>query len=523
MHTDLKRSWREMLTEVQLSFLEFTHWGFEEDLGMRVSEILPSFFEVLDIAKRLKNRLPDHQGLHEIKGDKVKAYALEKYNPLNLFVGHAQVSNCCIYPGSQGISCGQNAFTTSVSRRSKIDYEVHTSLMLVAYNPAVEQFVGSNWAWVPSYVNVPFPTGDGDEVEEIDSVLAQMIVLDQFELSVWASGSNYGERVDVDASISDFMTLAPRMFEDNPFGYILAGISGYTEEIVKQVYLHTFKDLRFVWGRNLKTGLPLVTNINQDILETLLTHTAVTYDWENNIYSDIELTDFTTDVKPLAYPPKQNLEHAYESPDTPYYACVVCGEELRDPDSVNDWEALALNSDNSMHYDVDDRDKGMKFVHIGCVFECDNCQNTLPQGMLNKEIERATEDYVCNNCVEECVQCGSTFVKGESARGMLVETVNNDDACTVCAVPCDSCEGYMWDEDSITVGTNETHPSEICVLCDEDRPACAECGTKDYSLYTELTDIEGSKYCEDCIKSCESCNNTRPKSEKTCGDCGEDF
>ena len=474
------------------SITDYIGYGLHDDLRTD----FPGLRTVLEVAKDLGNKLPEHRKLHEAKGSVVNVYALEKYNPLNLFVGHSQVSNCCIYPGSQGFSCGKDAFYTSASRRGKIHYLVQTSLMLLAYNPKVEQFVGSNWAWVPSNVNVPYPGGKGDETEEIHQngiSLGQMIVLDQFELSVWSTGSEYGDRQDVDDSIAEFMTLSPTLFSGNPFGYILAGMVGYTEDIVKEVYRNTFFDLTF---RGYRSSSP-VKNI-------------VTY--KEDVYSDI--SDFAFDVKPFAYPPNANLEVAYSSDDIEYYRCAICKGECDDPETVDGWVEIDSSTKQMLinmggYAEFLNQDKS-DFAHEDCTFWCDKCNTARPR---DSQIDvHRSRHKLCTECSEQCESCGSVFIQDEG-EGCLV-----DGGCTACMRYCDHCEEYVDPSDIV----NALKGTQICVDCYEKRDACSSCGTKEYEDY-DLTEIEGRLFCEDCVKTCEDCNDTRTKSETVCGNCYQPF
>lgn len=463
----------------------------------RRSGDFPGLQTILEVAKELGNNLPEHRKLHEAKGSIVNVYALEKHNPLNLFVGHSQVSNCCIYPGSQGFSCGKDAFYTSASRRGKIHYLVQTSLMLLAYNPKAEQFVGSNWAWVPSNVNVPEPAGSGDETEEIHQngiSLGQMIVLDQFELSVWSTGSKYGDRQDVDDSIAEFMALSPTLFRGNPFGYILAGMTGYTEEIVKKVYHSIFSDLTF---RGYRGSSPVKVNVT----------------YKENVYSDIG-SDFASDVKPIAYPPNANLEVAYNSDDIEYYRCAICAGECDDPETVDDWveidsstKKLLINMGGNAEFLNHDMSG---FAHEDCTFWCNKCNTARPLD-IQIDVGRSS-DSLCTECAEKCESCGSVFIQDED-EGWLV-----DGGCTACMRYCDHCDEYVDPSDIV----NALKGTQICVDCYDKRDACSSCGTKEYEDY-DLAEIEGDLLCEDCVKTCEECNDTRAKSETVCGNCDQPF
>lgn len=465
--------------------------------GTRLRSDLRGFYAILEAAKKLGNKLPEHRKIHEAKGSIVNVYALEKYNPLNLFVGHGQVSSCCIYPGSVGFDCGLDAFRTSTSSQGRIDYHVQTSLMLLAYNRSAEQFVGSNWAWVPSYVNVPEPRGSGDETEEITqnngAVLSQMVVLDQFELSVWASGSDYGDRKDVDDSIAEFMVLAPTLFSDNPFGYIFAGMSGYTENIVKDVYRKTFADLTY---QGLKHYLSPVQN-------------NVAY--KGNVYSDI--SEFKSDVKLLAYPPNKNLEAEYISNNINYYKCAVCKGDCDDPEAVDNWvevdstfKDMLIARGKSAEFLNRDRSA---FAHEDCTFWCDQCNAARD---LDSQISLPrSSDSLCTACAEQCESCGFVYIGDMDADGLV------DGGCTQCMRYCDHCEEYVDPSDIVNVAG-----AYICVDCYEKRDACSACGTKEYEDQ-DITEIDGRLFCEDCVKTCEDCNDTRAKSETVCGNCDQPF
>ena len=73
----------------------------------------------------------------------VSVYILCRRHPLNLFVGHSKVSNCCMYPGSVGFECSVSAFENAF-----LDFKNKSSTyIIVGYDHINESFIGSNWVY----------------------------------------------------------------------------------------------------------------------------------------------------------------------------------------------------------------------------------------------------------------------------------------------------------------------------------------------------------------------------------------
>ena len=276
--------------------------GYDEDLeAMYRVHFPPSLYTFFETVAYLTDTIPSATPLRQKDAESgVEIIALEKYNPLALFVGHSHVSNCCIYPDSQGEECGIHAFQTSDvdgSKYSKVNYLKAGSHMVLGYSHAYSQFVGGNWAWRPSYIvqKLNFRTMEYVEMDEgVD--LTKMYMFDQFELSIWASNIRSISQKEY-PQITSFVYGLPGIYEHNPYNFLVFNDGGFTPEIIKLA----LTDEQYEDSRVYASGSWMVRCIVSPV------------DW--GIYSDFENKDTRNKITCLTIDDDDPIVRAYECKD----------------------------------------------------------------------------------------------------------------------------------------------------------------------------------------------------------------
>ena len=356
------------------------------------SDLSPIFEAVRD----LKDRIPKAGPLRKV-GDRVEVSALERYNPLNLFVGHSKVSSCCMYVGSAGYSCSKDAFVRSVASgdKAEVPYGEHTSHIIVGYDTETKNFVGSNWVWGPEYSRrmrcVDYKVES--EYLRLPEDMRQMYILDQFELGVWALNIEGSDGDPLFPVLTDFVETVVELYPKNPFGYVLAGTEGYTDKSMKTA-IHSAANR----GVGLSSQQAQIVHYTND---------------PESIYSDISYDPMASDYPTRAlYLPGENshTSRVYGKPNSDDYpACDSCNAVLSEGDECHSVETVVLCDDcvqHCSHCDTFDAEDNF-FLHDGdllhekCYTECDECRSAylIGEGCENDE---------CPSNYPECEECGES-------------------------------------------------------------------------------------------------------------------
>jgi len=321
---------------------------------------------LLKAISTLKDRIPSELPVRKM-GDRVEVIALERYNPLNLFVGHKLVSNCCMYLGSMGYSCSIDAFNRSEasSQRGLVAYSDHSSHIVVAYDPEAERFVGSNWAWGPRF-SISYEVSNDTLQLCADRIFRTLdlaiYVLDQFELSAWA------DNLSSDQLLTAFMETVTSLYEPNEFNGILVNV-GEDGDRVFSAYLN---------ANNVGTGV-----VFGDVRYCKT---------EDEVYTDIEDTTTCRILKiDILKPTKSYGSMYYDHGGQP--TCTRCDREID-------------AGDPAYLYD------GYHLVCDYCAETCDICDRALlSEG--SETFEDAYGDLKCGRCYTICEYCDN--VKESSA------------------------------------------------------------------------------------------------------------
>lgn len=401
---------------------------------------------------------------HTDKSTNIAVYALPKGHPLNLFVGHKQVSNCCIYIDSQGESCGTHAFQTSQVDPSadKIHPKKGCSHMVVAYDLEHGHFIGSNWVWNPLIEHVYLPPTGEDFVEEIvTDGCAELFFVDQFEMSLWnTEPSEEDPLFDRKLENVDNFITALRAIYENAFNTLFIGNGSNSGDFVTDKVdeygvlgeLDKNKEIK-------RYASPL--NVGGCLLPS-----------DEDIYQDIpigeheegSLNGFGSSII-IDVNKKYPSPHAFEDTRT-FKRCLGCNSEFYAGD---EWVSEIYCED--------------------CGEFCEICNEYFPKSEF---IEDPHSYYEPRHGIhfDQCERCESLIRK--TIRNW--EFVREDgQGCSACMKKCDNCHELVDGDDLERAGT--TGREDVCKSCidSEGYVKCKECG-----YFQEQNDMVTKDVCDRC-------------------------
>lgn len=391
---------------------------------------------------------------------------LPERNPLNLFVGHSKVSNCCMYFNGAGSSCSENAFETSAADLNEEymdvtefhfkEYDMQSHILL-AYSKKDNQFVGSNWVWpIKKYYRIVSPSNDESVELQNDSFgdlsdSNHVFVLDQFEFSLW-----FGNAFKKD-TVTHFFRQATTFYK-NKYDMILVGnIFDTEDEDEDRITLSPFTHVKY-------------SDYDENIYPAV----------EEDIYSDLDDVDNLRDTLYMISL-EENEDFVNFADNAKAFvktlqeykpSCEMCGE-----------------SDYPMSEYFSDPNEFSGPICDSCITRCDDCGE-----IVDRDYAIYDEDdniYICYQCAKTCDSCG------ESVAPSNVTEVDNQDICSKCyeesVRSCDECHDSFLSSNLTTVRDVGVSVKEMCESCLEyTAQDCDECG----EVYIE--DLLKDGVCEKC-------------------------
>jgi hypothetical protein len=405
---------------------------------------------------------------HTDESTNIAVYALPKGHPLNLFVGHKQVSNCCIYIGSQGESCGTHAFQTSQVDPSadKIHPKKGCSHMVVAYDLEHGHFIGSNWVWNPliEHVYLP-PKGDDFEEETVTDGCAELFFVDQFEMSLWNTEPSeedplFDRKVE---NVDNFITALRAIYE-NAFNTLFIGngsnsgdfVTTQVEEYGLRGELDTNnEDKRYAYEVK-RYASPLL--VEGSFLPS-----------KEDVYQDIPMDE-----------PDSLSEHGHS---------IIIDVNKEYPPKFEFWETRKFKRclDCNIEFEIGDEWVNESYCE-DCAEFCGICDEYFPKSEFIEDPNSYNEPKHSIH-FEQCERCES-YINLEYDDNYTRE---DGQGCSICMKVCDECNELVDEEELLRAGT--TGREDVCKSCidSEGYVKCKECG-----YFKEQDDMVTEDVCERC-------------------------
>lgn len=431
--------------------------------GLILSNLIEYHMSSLSDSKKIDILSSMKPFSHTDESTNVAVYALPKGHPLNLFVGHKQVSNCCIYINSQGESCGIHAFQTSQVDPSedKIHPKKGCSHMVVAYDLEHGHFIGSNWVWNPliEHVYLP-PKGDDFEEETVTDECAELFFVDQFEMSLWnTEPSEEDPLFDRKLENVDNFITALRAIYENTFNTLFIGNGSNSGDFVTET----------VEEYGLR-GEPISNHEIKRYASPLTVEGSFSPSKED-VYQDIPVDE-----------PDSLSEHGYS---------IIIDVNKEYPPKYKFWETRTfrqcLGCNSEFHADS-------TWVHESycdyCAEFCEICDEYFP----NSEFIADTHSYNEPRHgihFDQCERCDSLI---DVERNWDGNTIREDgQGCSICMKKCDNCHELVDEDDLERAGT--TGREDICTSCIDSKGyvKCKEC-----EYFKEQDDMVTEDVCERC-------------------------